>query len=121
MPEVLRDEVVLKRVRKYIKRMHNCNSLLPAYSLEEEGLFRVIGAVDESDCKRFDIEHSIVKGRFIDAIAYAVRLSYFYPAGAPQDPGNSQSGYVIKIELVELEDSKSLDAIVTELERQGIE
>ena len=115
MPETLREEVVLKRIRKYFKRIHNCNSLLPVYSPDERGIFRIIGGVCENS-SRYEIERSIVKGRFVEVVGYAVRLPYFYPTGAPQDPGDSKSGYVAKVELVEFEESKSLDVIVEEFE-----
>ncbi len=119
MPETLREEVVLKRVRKYFRRIHGCNSLLPVYPPEEEGIFKIVGGACNADGRRYDIERSIVRGHFVDVIGYAVKLTSFYPEDAPQDPGNSQAGYIVKVELVELEENGSLDAVVRELERQG--
>ncbi|MFA5887514.1 MAG: hypothetical protein WC852_02290 [Candidatus Nanoarchaeia archaeon] len=121
-----KDELAQK-VRLYLERLNKSPELKKcSYPLDETGLFRVVGALRGGyrgirmfaiySCEEEGHRNSmktIFKGRFIDAIAFAVQQYEFYADFCdPKDPSCSYHGYVEKIDVCEATTKGLLEEII---------
>lgn len=115
----LSPETLKKRVEGYIERAKKEDGL-QLYPLEEVEVFRVVGGTDSSgSCSglglggRYGIKHDLVRGRFIDAIVYAVQQSDFYGWYCSSDNmDNPHHGFVVKADIQKLKKVKGLDELI---------
>ncbi|MFH0701438.1 MAG: hypothetical protein V2A62_03300 [Candidatus Woesearchaeota archaeon] len=91
------EDDLVGKVQDYLARFKNDHSL-PCYPLESQGLYQIIGGVISEKGGREPLKE-IVRGRFIDALAYAVQQPQFYAKFRPDDPCNN--GYVKRVKVCE--------------------
>lgn len=123
---IFSQERLLQQVQGYIKRAKTDKDV-PFYPLHEEGIFRIIGGTNDMGSasglslgERYHIERNLVRGRFVDAVAYAVQQDLFYGWHCSADNmDNSNHGMVIKINPKELSKNKTLDARLLALENRA--
>ena len=98
---------VKDKIRLYLKRIARDKSL-PRYELEEQGLWQVTPRLYsgyEKDCEI--LRNKVLRGRFVDAIGYAVNQRGFYAEWCSEDnPDNRNNGHVRKMDTVNLSSDK---------------
>jgi len=80
----LTDKQLAKKIRGYLHRSKTDEDV-KKYPLNKFGVYRIMGGVDDQgSCSgllmgtRYFLSPSIVKGRFIDVLAHALRQENFY-------------------------------------------
>lgn len=98
MTERLSKEDLLTRVNSYLKRTG-----VKKYPLNEKGTYQIIGGCIGSLGDRATGKNNIVKGTFLEALAYALTQENFYADWCDNDAlNNTNHGYVEKIQPLDL-------------------
>lgn len=107
----MEEENLKEMIESYIARTKEDN-FIEEYSPEEEGYWRIqeIGTVG-GDLKKLQ---NTLKGKFIDAVAYAVQQEIFYPyriTETERNPGDETSGFIRKVPLYTVKDKGLIEKL----------
>lgn len=90
-------DILRRRVVEYRVRADEDFSV-PNYSWERVGSYKIISAMDSFG--RRTVLPGLIRGRFVDVVAYAVRQEEFYvDFGFGRDEGSSNNGYVVGVDF----------------------
>lgn len=111
-----------ERVEAYIERIRH-DRHIPRYPIEEKGHYRLVGGVyGDGDSSRRKENTIVVRGRFIDVIAWAVEQDEFYAdwcsSEEPENVNNCNHGHIEKVELKELPRDATLDSFVEQMRKK---
>lgn len=108
----MRQEELIKKVRLYLQRAEQ-DSLIENYPLDKKGYWRIMGGSRGTYGRRHrEPMKDVIRGGFIDAVAYAVQQREFYADWCSwDDPSNCNHGKVEKIEIHKLK-NKGLAEVI---------
>lgn len=106
----MKREELIRKINLYLKRAKE-DTLVENHPLNRKGYWRIMGG-GRSNYGRREPMKNVVRGKFIDVVAYAVQQPEFYADWCTSDdPSNCNHGTVEKIEVRELKD-KGLSEVV---------
>jgi hypothetical protein len=96
----LKEGVVKKRVTDYMVRLID-DFKVHDYNLSDVGYYKIMTCIDP--CGVRSVLPGLYRGRFVDAVAYAISQPEFYACDNQGkvifDAGNSNNGYVEKVDF----------------------
>lgn len=106
-------EELARKVELYLKRAREDRSV-KNYSINHKAHWRILSGIIGPDSQRDPLKE-ILRGRFIDAVAYAVQQQNFYSRRGPRDdPSYSMHGIVERLKVRTLEESGLTERVVYE-------
>lgn len=74
----LTPEQIGRRVQEYLKFAQKNSVGVTLYEPKQEGIWHMVGGVSDNTNERLRVDPPDVSGRFIDAVAFAIKQNEFY-------------------------------------------